>query len=105
MPSTWPGDLEFKEVILKVEEKTCRVCGSKRIIRKNQVHRIYRLAGPLKLICKLSCCSNKHCPERRTLISPKSEIPMTMPRWRIGWDVLLGMGFRRCKRHWAVSQI
>jgi hypothetical protein len=36
---------------------------------------------------------------------PKSEIPLTMPRWRIGWDVFLWMGFRRCKRYWSVPQI
>jgi len=28
-----------------------------------------------------------------------------MPRWIIGWDVLLWMGFRRYKRHWSLPQI
>ena len=28
-----------------------------------------------------------------------------MPRWRIGWDLFLWMGFRRFKRHWSVPQI
>ena len=105
MPSTWPTNVQFEEVILKVEEKICRVCGSALVIRKDRVHRIYSLKGPLKLACKLSCCSNKGCSERRTLMSPKSELPFTMPRWRIGWDVFLWMGFRRYKRHWSVPQI
>ncbi len=105
MPSTWPANVQFKEIILKVENKRCRVCGSTLVIRKDRIHCIYSLKGPLKLVCKLSCCSNKRCPARRTLISPKSEIPLTMPRWRIGWDVFLWMGFRRCKRHWSVPQI
>jgi hypothetical protein len=38
-------------------------------------------------------------------LSPKAERSLAMPRWRIGWDVLLWMGFRRFKRHWSVSQI
>ena len=105
MPSKWPDAIEFKEVILTVEEQTCRACGSTLKIRKSRIHRIYSLEGPLKLVCKLSCCSNKHCAERKTLLSPQSEIPITMPRWRMGWDVFLWMGFRRCKRHWSVSQI
>ena len=105
MPSKWPVDNEFKEVILNVEEKTCHVCGSKLVIRKERIHHIYSLEGPLKLICKLSCCLNRHCPERKTLLSPKSEMSITMPRWRIGWELFLWMGFRRYKRHWSVSQI
>ncbi len=105
MPAKWPGDIEFKEVLLYVEEKTCHVCGSKLIIRRDRIHRIYSLEGPLKLVRKLSCCSNTHCPERKTVLSPQSETSITMSRWRIGWDVLLWMGFRRYKRHWSVPQI
>jgi hypothetical protein len=39
------------------------------------------------------------------LRNPEAERLLTMPRWRIGWDVLLWMGYRRCKRHWSVPQI
>lgn len=105
MPSKWPPEIQFEEVILKVEDNVCQTCKSQLIIRKNRIHRIYSLKGPLKLICKLYCCSNKQCRERKTLINPKSEIPITMPRWRIGWDLFLWMGFRRFKRHWSVPQI
>ena len=105
MPARWPTDTQFKEVVLYVEEKTCRTCGSGLIIRKDRIHCIYSLQGPLKLVCKLSCCSNKHCPERKTLISPRAEIPITMPRWRLGWDIVLWMGFRRYKRHWSIPQM
>lgn len=105
MPAKWPEELVFTEVILHVEDKTCRLCGSRLKIRKSRIHRIYSLEGPLKLVCKLSCCSNTACPGNRTLLNPQAEIPLTMPRWRIGWDVLLWMGFRRQKRHWSVSQI
>jgi hypothetical protein len=105
MPAKWPTDIEFKEVVLSIEEKTCTTCGSDLIIRKDRIHCIHSLEGPLKLVCKLSCCSNKQCPERRTLISPKTEIPLVMPRWRLGWDIVLWMGFRRFKRHWSIPQI
>jgi hypothetical protein len=28
MPSKWPIDVTFKEIILSVTEKTCKQCGS-----------------------------------------------------------------------------
>lgn len=105
MPSKWAQNIEFKEITLRVEEQFCKKCGSPLITRKDRIHCISGLEAPLKLICKLSCCSNKQCALRRTLISPKSEIALTAPRWRIGWDLLLWMGFRRFKRHWSVPQI
>ena len=105
MPSKWPTDIRFKTVILNIKDKRCKVCGSKLSIRKSRIHRIYSLKGALKLVRKLSSCSHERCPKRTTLISPQSEVAITMPRWRIGWDVLVWMGFRRYKRHWAVSQI
>lgn len=105
MPATWPVDIEFKEIILTVDEKTCRKCGSALIIRKDRIHPIYSLAGPLKFGCKLSGGSNTHCSERRPLISPKAEIPLTMPRWRMGWDLLLWIGYKRFKRHGSMPQL
>ena len=105
MPSKWPAHVQFKEVILEVADKKCRACGSALVIRKDRIHCIYSLEGPLKLVCKLSCCSNKQCAERRVLLTPQSEISITMPRWRMGWDVFLWMGFRRFKRHWSVPQL
>jgi hypothetical protein len=105
MSSKWPSETQFREVILKVEDNVCKICGSKLIIRSERIHRIYSLEGPIKLVCKLSCCSNWQCNGRTTLINPKSEIQITMPRWKIGWDLFLWMGFRRLKRHWSVPQI
>lgn len=105
MPTRWPKGVKFKEVVLSVEQKRCTTCGSELIIRKDRTRCIQSLAGPLKLVCKLSCCSNTHCPERRTLINPPSEIPFAMPRWRLGWDLVLWMGFRRFKRHWSIPQL
>jgi len=105
MPAKWPVKIKFKEVILKVDQKTCHVCGSKVVVRKERIHQIYSLEGPLRLRCKLSCCTNRQCPARSTLLNPSSELSITMPRWKIGWDVFLWMGFRRYKRHWSIPQI
>lgn len=105
MPSKWPEGIQFKEILLKVEDNVCKKCNSELIIRKNRIHCIYSLDGAIRLVCKLSCCSNPQCSSRNILISPKSEISITMPRWRIGWDLFLWMGFRRFKRHWSVPQI
>ncbi len=105
MPSKWPKDVQFKTIVLKVEDKVCRACGSNLTVHKDRIHCILSLEGPLKLVCKLSRCSNKQCIEGNTLISPKTELCITMPRWRIGWDLFLWMGFRRFKRHWSVPQI
>ena len=105
MSSKWPSDTQFREKVRHKSDKVCPICGSKLIIRSERIHRIYSLDGPLKLVCKLSCCSPFQCDGRTTLINPKSEISITMPRWRIGWDLFLWMGFRRLKRHWSVPQI
>jgi len=71
MPSKWSVDIEFKEVILKVEEKRCNVCGSKLVIRKDRIHHIYSLEGPLKLVCKVACCTNQPCPKQEAMLNPK----------------------------------
>ena len=105
MPSKWPIDITFKEIILSVNEKTCRQCGSDLAICSHREHRIYGLEGAIKLICKQSHCSNKKCSSRSTLVNPESELMITMPRWRIDWNLFTWMGFRRFKRHWSVPQI
>jgi hypothetical protein len=105
MPSKWPKEVTFKEIVLSVNERTCRECGSELSICCHREHRIYTLEGPLKLICKQAHCSNKGCTSRSTLINPESELTITMPRWRVDWDLFTWMGFRRFKRHWSVTQV
>lgn len=105
MPSKWPKDTIFREVVLEIEYPFCTRCESKLFVCDHRVHCIYTLEGALRLICKLAHCSNQQCPEHSTIISPESEITLTMPRWRIGWDVFIWIGFRRFKRHWSVPQI
>jgi hypothetical protein len=105
MPAKWPVNIEFQEVILTIETSTCRVCGWPMNYRTNRIHCLYSFQGPLRLVCKLACCLNPQCSEYKALKSPEAESILTGHRWRIGWDVLLWMGFRRFKRHWSVPQI
>jgi hypothetical protein len=105
MPTKWPKEVRFKEVILCVQEKTCRQCGSHLVICSHREHCIYTFDGALKLICKQAHCSNKACASRSRLINPEAELTITMPRWRIDWKLFTWMGFRRLKRHWSIPQI
>ncbi len=50
-------------------------------------------------------CSNKDCDKSKTWFVTMEEELLTMPRWKIGWDVFTWIGFRRYKRHWSVPQI
>jgi len=75
------------------------------IICSHREHRIYGLEGAMKLICKQAHCSNNECSSHSTLINPESELTITMPRWRIDWNLFTWIGFRRFKRHWSVPQI
>jgi hypothetical protein len=45
MSSKWPSETQFREVILKVEDNVCKICGSKLIIRSKRIHRIERKEG------------------------------------------------------------
>jgi len=105
MAPKWPIDIKFQEIILTVSEKTCRQCGTDLAICSHREHHIYTLEGAVKLICKQAHCSNKGCSSRSTLINPESELTITMPRWKIDWELFAWMGFRRFKRHWSVPQI
>ena len=102
MPARWPKNTVFREVVLEVEDKVCRHCGSLLFVCDHRVHCIYTLEGTLKLICKLVHCSNKQCPEHSIILNPFAVITLTMPRWLLYWDVFTWMGFRRFKRHWSV---
>lgn len=56
-------------------------------------------------LCQLVWCVNPACPEYAHLLSPEAERQIALPRWRMGWDVVLWMGFRRFCRHWSIPQI
>ena len=105
MPSKWSNDTTFKEIILSVNERTCRQCGSHLAICSHREHRILTKEGAVKLFFQQAHCSNKECSYQTTLINPESELTITMPRFQYDWDLLAWMGFRRFKRHWSVPQI
>ena len=105
MSAKWPVNTEFQEITLEVEASQCRVCGWPLNYRSNRIHRLQSLQGPLQLVCHLACCFNPQCSEHDVLVNPEAEHLIAMPYWRMGWDVLLWMGFRRYARHWSVPQI
>jgi hypothetical protein len=50
-------------------------------------------------------CPDPTCPGHSQTKSPELEVTIALPKWAIGWDVLCGIGHRRCSRHWSISQI
>ncbi len=105
MARRWPKDLAWTEVLLEVENPWCGECGRRMHVRDHRQHRIYSLAGPLHLVCKLMQCPDSACPNHHRTFSPEREQTLTMPRWLIGWDVFCWLGHRRFARHWSVPQL
>jgi hypothetical protein len=105
MARRWPKDLAWVRVVLEVEDPWCGQCGHRMCVCDHRHHRIFTLAGPQHLVCKLVRCSNSKCPNRQRTFSTERESALTMPRWIIGWDVFCWLGHRRFARHWSVPQL
>jgi hypothetical protein len=105
MAAKWPAGTEFHEIILAVEASQCEACGWPLNYRSNRTRCVQSFQGPLRLACHLFCCFNPRCSQYEVLVSPEAERLVAMPYWRMGWDILLWMGFRRYARHWSVPQI
>ena len=105
MARHWPKDLVWTRVVLEVQDPWCGECG--RMMHKcdHRHHRIYTLAGPRHLVCKLVRCPDPNCPNFYRTFSPEQEARLSMPRWVIGWDVFCWLGHRRFARHWSVPQL
>jgi hypothetical protein len=95
MPSRWSSTVEFQEVAAYVTRTTCAYCGGPLRVRKIRHHRFYTLSGPVDLVCHQRCCADMQCPAHNVLVTPDEEQRLTMPRWCMGWDLLLWLGFRR----------
>jgi hypothetical protein len=105
MARRWPKDLAWVKGFLEVEDPWCDVCGRRMHVCDHRHHRIYTMAGPRHLVCKLAHCPNRDCPNRHRTFGPERETTLTMPRWIIGWDVFCWLGHRRFARHWSVPQL
>jgi hypothetical protein len=105
MARRWRKDLVWTQVVLEVQEPWCGECG--RMMHKcdHRHHRIYTLAGPRHLVCKLVHCPDPNCANFYRTFSPEQEANLTMPRLVIGWDVFCWLGHRRFARHWSVPQL
>lgn len=105
MPYRWPTNTVFQELILEVEERTCRECQHPRTVCCHRQRRFFTCNGPVRLTCKRCHCSNAACPQSRTTVSPEAETTLVMPHWVLGWDVVCWLGHRRFARPWSVPQI
>jgi hypothetical protein len=105
MSRKWPEDTVFKTVNLQINESSCNSCGSRLYKSKNRDRKIYTFDGALLLKRERAKCSNRMCDRFNRWFVPREEELLTMPRWKIGWDIFSWIGFRRYKRHWSVPQI
>ena len=101
----WPADTAFTRRVLTIEDENCSVCGRRLHVCDHRFHRIFTLAGPVELLCKLAHCPAAECPAHARTLSPLAEAQLTLPRWVIGWDVFCWLGHRRFARHWSVPQL
>jgi hypothetical protein len=101
----WPKDTEFRRLVLDVEQGSCGECGHTLRLCDHRIHRIYTLAGPVELCCRLTRCPGPSCPSRARTFSPEVEPSLALPWWLVGWDVFCWMGHRRFARHWSIPQL
>src|SRR5215470_2333852 len=95
-----PQGAEVATVVLEPVDRLCGKCGRQMHVRSHRRRRVYSLAGPLQVDCKLMHCPDTACPNYRGTFGPEQELTLAMPRWLIGWDVFCWLGHRRFARHW-----
>ena len=105
MSRRWPKTTQFHELTLRRHDLTCHVCGSALHHRVTRRRCVYRFDGPTRVACHLVRCTNPDCSAYNQLLGPEEERHVAPPQWRIDWDLLLWMGFRRDKRHWSIPQL
>jgi hypothetical protein len=105
MPYRWPADTRFTRLELVVEARWCRTCGGALTTGDQRQHRVLTLHGPLPLVCQLAPGPRHACPAQPQTIRPEAETAMAMPWGGRGWDVVCGLGQRRCAHHWSVGQL
>src|SRR4051794_41815238 len=70
----WPEGTAFTRVVLDVEQSCCGHCGRRWHICDHRIRRIYTLAGPQELCCRLVHCCDPGCPLRCRTLSPRAEL-------------------------------
>jgi hypothetical protein len=101
----WPEDTVFTPCVLTVEQQVCAHCQRGLNICDHRYHRIFTLAGPVQMVCKLARCPDRGCVGHAHTLSPLAETQLTLPWWLIGWDVFCWLGHRRLARHWSIPQL
>lgn len=105
MTRRWAEGTPFVRQWLDVQDRDCRHCGRKSHVCDHRRHRIFTMAGPREVVCRLVKCPEKQCPGHHRTVSPEAEASICLPRTILGWDVFCWIGHRRFARHWSVPQI
>lgn len=72
MPYSWPTDTVFTRHDLDVENRLCRLCRRTLTICDHRHCRLFTLAGPLHVACKLAHCPERSCPVHTRTVSPEA---------------------------------
>src|SRR5438477_2427008 len=82
-----PQGMDVATVVLEPVEPLCGECRRQMHVRSHRRRRIYSLAGPLLVDCKLMHCPLAACPNHRGTFSPEQDLTLAVPCWLVGWDV------------------
>ena len=105
MSRKWPAKTIFHEVTVFHTSMVCHVCGRPLHHQVTRRRCVYRFDGPTRLACQLVSCTNPDCAEYHHLLNPEAESQIALPQWRVDWQIVLWIGYRRFKRHWSIPQI
>lgn len=103
----WPEGTVYRRIVLEpdAEERPCRVCRRPMRICDHRHRRLFTLAGPLQLTCKLLHCADRACPGAGRTTSPRAELDVALPRWLVDWEVFAWIGQQRAARRRTVAQL
>jgi hypothetical protein len=103
MPYRWPDDTVFTDLAFNVQEPWCQTCGCRLTVCDHRHRRLFTWHGPVHVVWKLVHCPHQVCPSHTRTRSPEAAMALALPWWVLGWDVVCGLGQRRCARHWSVA--
>lgn len=104
-PHLWPPNTPFRHLILEPDPSPCVTCGGRSHICSHRHRTLQTLKGPLHVECKLTHGSDPGCASRPRTWSPTAEMALAPPRWTIGWDVFVWLGYRRFTHAWSIPQL
>jgi hypothetical protein len=101
----FPPGTAFRRLVLEPDFSACPTCGGAVWNSSQRRRRFYTLDAPIDLHLKLARCKASACPGSLHFLNPLLEMQLAPKYLRVGWDVLLWLGFRRFKRHLRISAL